>query len=266
MRAARRVPGLQAAHQRWHALRHQRTLNRTAGARLLRAFADAYPEAFFVEVGANDGQGHDHLRALIERGGWRGIMVEPVPYVFNQLVRNYGQSAKIAFEPSAIADRDGQLPFFHIEQIDHAAEKGIPEWYNALGSFQRETVEWHTGRYPELQRHLVTTSVDAITFDTLCRRHNVDDIDLLVIDTEGYDDAILRAVDLERYHPRLIVYEHFHLGDERRAATSARMQKHGYEMMEEHLDTWCFRPAADPLTEVWRSLRPALSSTGRDGR
>ncbi len=40
---------------RWQRFRHRRQLARMAGPRLLAAFADAYPEAVFVEIGANDG-------------------------------------------------------------------------------------------------------------------------------------------------------------------------------------------------------------------
>ena len=46
---------------------YRRQLRRMAGPRVLRAFADAYPDAFFVEIGSNDGEQHDHLRPLHPR-------------------------------------------------------------------------------------------------------------------------------------------------------------------------------------------------------
>jgi len=41
-----------------------RRLARWPDRRLLRAFADAYPEAAFAEIGSNDGEAARHLRPL----------------------------------------------------------------------------------------------------------------------------------------------------------------------------------------------------------
>ena len=55
--------------------------------RVLFEFARAYPDVFFVQVGANDGDLLDPLREEIGFRKWSGIMVEPVPYVFERLQR-----------------------------------------------------------------------------------------------------------------------------------------------------------------------------------
>jgi hypothetical protein len=47
-----------------------------------------------------------------------------------------------------------------------------------------------------------------VTFETLRRRHGLDELDLLVVDTEGHDAAIVGQLDGADVHPRLIVYEH----------------------------------------------------------
>jgi FkbM family methyltransferase len=87
-----------------------------AGPRLIAAFADAFPDALFVEVGSNDGRKHDHLRAHIEERGWRGVMVEPVPYVFERLRRNYGDNGRVRLENVAVAGHDGRMPFWHLAE------------------------------------------------------------------------------------------------------------------------------------------------------
>src|SRR5438093_1498023 len=81
---------LRNAIDRW------RLVRRLAGRRLLRAFAAEYPNAFFIEIGSNDGEHDDHLRPFILSRPWSGIMVEPVPYVFERLRRNYGGVDRIA--------------------------------------------------------------------------------------------------------------------------------------------------------------------------
>ena len=88
-----------AVSTRWQRFRHRRRLARMAGARLLAAFADAHPAATFVEIGANDGERHDHLRGFILERDWRGLMVEPLPDLFARLVANYAGVDRVTARP-----------------------------------------------------------------------------------------------------------------------------------------------------------------------
>jgi FkbM family methyltransferase len=233
---------------------------RLAGPVVLEAFALAYPAAFFIEIGANDGEKHDHLRPAIHANPWRGIMVEPVPYVFERLRRNYGAIERIALERAAIADHDGTVPFYHLREAAEHEESGLPDWYDAIGSFSREAVLAHRRVIPEIESWLVETDVPSLTFESLCRKHAASRVDLLVIDTEGYDREVLRLVDFEARRPRLVVYEHYHLPAAERADARERMRSLGYELLEEGFDTWCLDPTDDELTRAWRGLSPGIPS------
>ena len=48
-----------------------------------------HKDFFFIQVGANDGITGDDLRKYILKYQWHGILVEPVPYVFDRLIKNY---------------------------------------------------------------------------------------------------------------------------------------------------------------------------------
>lgn len=243
----------------WRAAAHRRLRRRLAGPRLLAAFARAYPEAFFVEIGSNDGEQHDHLRPLIVSQQWRGIMVEPVPYVFERLARNYGGLDRVVLENAVIADHDGELPFFHLREAAAGDRERLPDWYDGIGSLSRDFVLNHRDRIPDIDRRLTTTQVPALTFDSLCRRHSVDHLDLLLVDAEGHDWEILRRIDLARWRPRVVIYEHYHLTSADRRASRARFRDQGYELIEEGFDTFCLRSEpADELTGTWRRTRPAV--------
>jgi FkbM family methyltransferase len=243
----------------WRALRFRRISRRLAGPRLIRAFADAHPEAFFIEIGSNDGVQHDYLRPFILERAWRGVMVEPVPYVFERLRRNYGSLERVELENAAIADRDGTLPFFHLREADPAERDRLPGWYDGIGSFSREVVASHAAHIPDIESRVVRAEVPALTFESLCRKHDVSRLDLLLVDTEGYDFEIVKSIDLAARHPRLLTYEHYHLDPADRARCAEYVREHGYETMEEGFDTWCLDPRAeDRLTDVWRGLRPAV--------
>ncbi|MBT8114607.1 MAG: hypothetical protein KJP04_04470, partial [Arenicella sp.] len=59
---------------------------------------------FFVQVGSNDGIHGDPLHDIIATNkNWIGIFIEPVGFLFERLVRNYGISKRFIFENKAIA-------------------------------------------------------------------------------------------------------------------------------------------------------------------
>lgn len=245
----------------WRARRtHRRQLARMAGPKLLQAFAEAHPQAFFVEIGANDGEHADHLRPLILATGWSGIMVEPVPYIFERLRGNYGGLDRIALENAAIADRDGELEFFHVPDADAAERAALPGWYDAIGSFSRDVVLSHEGSIPDIAERIVATQVPSLTFASLLEKHDAPRLDLLLIDTEGYDWEIIKTIDLERQRPRLLIYEHFHLAPGDRSDCRAHLAAHGYELLEEGFDTFCMDARRqDGLLHSFRKLRPAVA-------
>lgn len=243
----------------WRALRFRRLERRLAATRLVRAFADAHPGAFFIEIGSNDGVQHDFLRPYILERNWRGIMVEPVPYVFARLRENYGSLARVELENAAIADRDGTLPFYHLREASPEERERLPGWYDGIGSFDREIVESHANHIPDIEGRVVRSDVRALTFESLCHKHHVSELDLVLVDTEGYDFQIVKGIDLATRHPRLLVYEHFHLAADDRERCARHIRERGYETMEEGFDTWCLDTGVnDSLTAAWRGLRPAV--------
>jgi FkbM family methyltransferase len=243
----------------FRAARYRQMIRSLAGPRLLRSFADSYPHAFFVEIGSNDGEQHDHLRPFILSRPWRGVMVEPVPYVFDRLRRNYEAYGRIALENVAVGDEDGRLPFYHLVKPAPHELESLPDWYDGVGSFSREAVAGHVTHIPDIEERIVRREVQVVTFDSLCRRNHASHVDLLLIDTEGHDWEILRSIDFARWRPRLVIYEHYHLSPVARAAAREHLALVGYETMEEGFDTFCLDTSVDDaLTDLWHELRPAV--------
>jgi FkbM family methyltransferase len=203
--------------------------------RVVHELARALPAARFVQVGAHDGTQLDPLRQAILGSRWSGVMVEPVPYVFARLQRRYGGHPRLALENVAIAAVDGTLPFHHLRQA--ADGEDVWQWYDALGSFRRDVVLSHGMLVADIEDRIVTTEVPCVTFDTLCARHGIDRLDLVQIDTEGYDAEVLRLVDLARLRPAVVIYEHLHLAPGERDATRQLLADHGYRQVSDGMDT-----------------------------
>ena len=221
------------------------------------AFARLYPEATFVQVGAHDGTQLDPLQDEILARSWRGVMVEPVPYVFERLHANYATNDRLILENVAIADFDGEQEFHHLRQAAGESDD-VWKWYDALGSFRRDVVLSHRELIPDIEDRIVTTVVPCLTFDSLCEKHGITHIDVIQTDTEGYDYEVLRNIDLGRYEPHLVMFENLHLDPETKAAALALLDTHGYEHISDGMDTLGVRGDtlqrhAD-LARLWRTL------------
>jgi FkbM family methyltransferase len=238
----------------WRSLLRWRRDHRLAGRKLLRAFADAFPEASFVEIGANDGVNDDPLRPFVVSGAWSGVMVEPAPEVFERLRQNYAELDRVVLVNAAIADHDGTVPLYQAAVVDGEETVAV---FDSAGSLSRETAERSGAIFiPDDQRRIIRMEVPCLSFASLCRKYDIQEIDLMVIDAEGYDYEIIKQVDFAARRPRLLVYEHFHLSPADREQCMAHLERLGYETMEEGLDTWCLDTELDDsLTRTFRSLR-----------
>jgi len=100
----------------------------------------------------------------------------------------------------------------------------------------------HSDRIPDIEKLLVKERVNCITFETLVRRHDVKKIDLLHVDTEGYDFAIIKQVDFDRFRPAIVIYEHKHLQQQQQAECQSYVKNRGYTLVQEGDNTIAFLP------------------------
>ncbi|HET9733607.1 MAG TPA: FkbM family methyltransferase [Acidimicrobiales bacterium] len=231
--------------------------------RIISEFARCFPAAFFVQVGSNDGMKLDPLRRHILRRPWSGIMIEPLPYVFEQLASQYRDHPRIALENVAVADHDGTAELFYLPQ---SADPSLPDWYDALATFRKDVLLKHSEFIPDIAERISSVEVPCSTFESICARHSVARIDLIQIDTEGYDFEVIKLIDLERYRPKLVMFEHLHLGPDDLQSCLGRLRSNGYEDLSDTMDTVCLRvddlgPEQRSLLRLWRELS---GSAGRD--
>jgi FkbM family methyltransferase len=251
---ARLAPGSQ---QRWrftlrrHLLYRRRRSNvfrRSHTEALLEDFATAVPEAFFVQIGANDGQTGDPIYGLLARGGrrWRGVMVEPVAHLFAQLSERYGGNSAIRLERAAIGETDGTTV---IHRLQTKPEDSL--WLQQLPSLDLELLLRNARQFGVSEKLIVSETVPSFTVSTLLKRHDISRLDLLVIDTEGWDWRILRQFDLTVLRPKLVLYEHQHLSPEERAQAHQFLARDAYE--------WAETPEGD--TVAWKTSHHSASAS-----
>jgi FkbM family methyltransferase len=208
--------------------------------RLIALFADIFPDAFVVQIGANDGSAGDPLVDAFSKTRWSGLLVEPVPYLYETLVVRYRDRPGVRVERAAVSTCDGEAPFYRLRSVPGAT----PEWFSQLATLNREVLLKHRSSIPEIESLIVEERVPTLRLDTLLARHGISRIDLLVIDTEGHDCEILRALDFTRFRPVLLMFEHQHLSAKDKAAAYALLATHRYN----------FKETSEGDTIAWRRM------------
>jgi FkbM family methyltransferase len=170
---------------------------------------------YFIQIGANDGFTNDKLRYYVDLYKWQGILVEPVPYVFNRLKINYQYRPSLIFENCAISDTPGRMIFYSLKEYDINGKSLFNDFtdykIDQLGSFDKQTILKHSYMHPDFENLIEEINVNTLSFDDLISKYNVLKIDVLLIDTEGYDYKILNSIDFKKIKPSVLIFEHQHL-------------------------------------------------------
>ena len=190
----------------------------------------------FVQIGANDGIRFDDLYRFVTQHPCSGIVVEPLPDLFERLRANYADYPPIVPVNKAIHEIATVLPLFRVTPASLAR---YPGWASGIASFDRA----HLLRHGIAPADIVEQPVACTPLMTLLQETATLDADLLQIDTEGYDSAILRMTDFARFRPHLIKYEHKAMTLAERSEHSARLAQHGYRCVVEGTDTVAWQGA-----------------------
>ena len=115
-------------------------------------------DVFFIQIGANDGKTYDYIYPIARDRGWRGVLVEPIGYLFSRLVENYRGTQGIEFENAALAEVAGKKGFYRLREIEDAA---LPLWYEGIGSLNKDTILSHRYLIPNIDDLLVEKGLNA---------------------------------------------------------------------------------------------------------
>jgi FkbM family methyltransferase len=223
----------------------------TPVSRCLKRFSIAHGRRVnFVQIGANDGLRSDPIREFVVGHKWSGLLVEPLPGVFELLRRNYRRvpEGRLTFVNAAIAvGADGELTFWTVapEALDRVGlEKRLG--YLRKSSLDREQVTRWVDGTTITEDDVVGVTVPSLSFSSLLERHwGGAELHLVVIDAEGYDLALLQSIDFTRHAPEAVLYESRHLG-EGEAVARELLERHGYEVTALGDDTAAVRRSTEP--------------------
>lgn len=162
---------------------------------------------FFIQIGANDGRYRDPIYKFVKKYRWRGILVEPVSTYCEALRCTYAHCDGLTFENVAISNTGGSKKLYRID--DRA--RWIARWYKGIASFDRDHLLKHRFAFPRLEDHIVEEDVQCVTLGHLIRKHGVQKIDLLVLEVEGHEFAIIKQIRSLGIRPLVVIFEHRHI-------------------------------------------------------
>lgn len=204
---------------------------------------------FFVQIGANDGKKNDPIYDLVIKYKLSGLLVEPLNGAFQSLLKNYSGNNNLIFENAAISNKEGFQSMYEIKkEFQDIYEKYTKEKATMMSSFNKDHVRKYLRRGmgeffkdKQVDDYINEVQVKTISFDTLMQKHRVKNIDLLQIDTEGFDFEIIKMVDFNKYSPKLINYESVHLNASDRAQCESLLKEKGYLLLNNKADTYAIK-------------------------
>jgi FkbM family methyltransferase len=204
----------------------------------------------FVQIGAHDGLHNDPIRAFVEKYHWIGVLVEPQPAIFKRLLANYADEKQLAFENCAIAPIDGQAKFYCF-----APNQGLPDHATMLCSMWKEAVTNNGHGYRGEVEQII---VPAMTLQTLLTKHDIESLDILQIDAEGFDFDVIKMLDETAIRPEIIHFEHSFYGTEGHGAIRIKgaydaLARMGYRVSAVGNDTVAMRQEGDNFDKIVRN-------------
>jgi FkbM family methyltransferase len=155
-----------------------------------------------IQIGAN--VGNDDLSRIIGKTQpTKLILVEPMSLHNDSLLSHYNWVDNLIVENLVIdIDSNKDVEFFY-----HLDDGPLYE----VSSLSKEHI--YVKHTKLSQDRISSLNLKTITVDDLCRKHNINYIDILFIDAEGHDDIIIRNIDFNKVKVDKIYFENLHLKD-----------------------------------------------------
>lgn len=160
-----------------------------------------FKNGFFVEAGANNGYSQSNTYSLEALKGWHGLLIEPVPSLWQMCKRNRPGSISIN---AALVSDEYASPTVELEYANLMTSVSASSGNKA---FDAE----HIQRGRELEQGagcgMQMISAPAKTLTQIFDENEVKKIDFMSLDLEGYEVEALKGLDLARYAPERILVE-----------------------------------------------------------
>ena len=137
------------------------------------------------------------------------LLVEPVPYNYNQLKENFKNLDNIHICTNAIFSENKLSTFYYVKE--NSITKLGKHWASGIGSFNKNHILDHkTKRFKIEPEDIDEIEINFITFDDLVKNYSKQSIDKLQVDVEGAEYEILNSIDYKKININSLQFESKH--------------------------------------------------------
>lgn len=173
-------------------------------------------KGLMVEVGANDGLNQSNS-LYFERKGWKTILIEPSPSIFKRCRSN---------RPLADVVNAACVSSSYVGDTVRFIDVGLMSMVAGARGSLTEQRQWIERGEALQQLKSEEMTVPARTLTSLLSERNVEKVDLLSVDVEGYELEVLDGLNFSQFRPSFIVVE-----DSKGGEVTARICSYGYEVV-----------------------------------
>lgn len=153
-----------------------------------------------IQIGANNGK--DQVFDFITKNQDSlelAILVEPIPFIINELKDQYKNINNVIVENIAITQDESlnSMDLYFLKDSNYE-----------VSSFSKYHVINH--KPIDSTYELDSLSVPCMTINKLIDKYNIQNLDYLFIDTEGLDVHIIGSIDFSKYKIKDITFEAVH--------------------------------------------------------
>ena len=217
-----------------------------------------------VQVGAHDGKRWDPVFPHITQNGWNALVIEPHPIFFERLSENYANHPNVTPVNLAVSDVENDFMLFYVAQ--DAAGK-YPKWLQGCASVHVSRMDDSIETACRLSGarrkvgDLVATTIHAKRLDRILSENNYNRIDILVIDVEGHELAVLNSLSDPETFPKLAIIECNGRDLARQAEYVDAVSSMGLRIWRVGDDLWCLSDALikdqdQQLSDLIKEIHP----------
>lgn len=195
----------------------------------------------FVQIGANDGVMNDPIyqfniknKALVN-----GYVLEPLPDIYEKLVKNYKSCQYIT--PCNIAIHSSKSEMI-LHRVKPSFENKVPKFARGIASF--DETHWKKTDLVPNSDYMEKVKVKCTTFIDFINSKSITNLDLLLLDTEGYDYEIIMSIDFKNFKPKIIRFEHGIrnnlMSTNEFQIVCVQLNKFGYQIITESYDATAY--------------------------
>ena len=151
----------------------------------------------FVDVGAHDGKTYNNTLFFEQTLGWRGVNIEPLPSVFEQLRINRPNCINVN---CAIDAQEGTADFVASSGSTEMLS-GLVRHYHPFHKYRLDTELGAEGR------QATSLQVPTRPLSSVLSDHKIAHVHVLSVDVEGAELAVLQSIDFSKVFIDCIVVE-----------------------------------------------------------